>query len=121
MEFVLYCIDNPGRAALRTTLRVPHLAYTSGRPQAFRFGGPLLDDAGKPKGSLMILDLPDRAALDAHMAADPFFGSDLFGSVTVWSTRQVMPEREAGALARELNAARELALPILKPTREHPL
>lgn len=108
MEFALYCIDNPEHAALRVQLRSEHLAYAAERQLAFRFGGPLLDDAGQPRGSLMILELPDRAALQAHMAGDPFFASDLFESVTVWVTRQVMPEREAGALARERLAARQL-------------
>ena len=109
MQFALYCIDKPGRAALRATLRVPHLACAQTREQVFRFGGPLLDGAGVPRGSLMILELPDRAALDAHMRADPFFGADLFESVSVWATRQVLPECAPGALVRELLAAREFA------------
>lgn len=130
MEFVLYCLDKPGRAGVRGATRVPHLAYTGSRQQVFRFGGPLLDDAGQARGSLMVLELPDRAALDAHMQADPFFSADLFESVTVWSTRQVMPEREPGALERELIGARTLAasaaasaapvpIPFVKPSADH--
>lgn len=105
MEFILYCIDKPNCAALRSTLRVPHLAHISQRQHVFRFGGPMLDEAGQPRGSLMILDLPDRAALQAHMDVDPFFGADLFESVTVWQTRQVIPETQPGGLERELAAA----------------
>jgi len=108
MEFILYCIDKPGRAAMRSTLRVPHLAHIAMLQPVFRFGGPMMDETSQVRGSLMILDLPDRAALDAHMRADPFFGSDLFESVTVWTTRQVIPERDEGGLARELGAARAL-------------
>lgn len=126
MKFALYCIDNPGSAALRATLRVPHLVYTQSRQHAFHYGGPLLDEAGQPRGSLMILELPDRAALDAHMHGDPFFGAGLFASVSIWTTRQVMPQTEAGALERELAAARQLAaaprrgsIPLLKVTGEH--
>jgi uncharacterized protein YciI len=106
MEFILYCVDKPRRAALRSTLRVPHLAHIRTRQQVFRYGGPMLDADGQPRGSLMILDLPDRAALDAHMQGDPYFGADLFESVTIWSTRQVMPESAPGGLERELAAAR---------------
>lgn len=105
MPFVLYCIDKPNRAAQRAATRAAHLAYVSGRPSAFLFGGPLQDESGRVRGSLMILDLPDRAALDAHLRGDPFFGADLFESVTVWATRQVVPEREPGGLSRELQAA----------------
>jgi uncharacterized protein len=125
MQFALYCIDKPGSATLRARLRVPHLEYTQKRQHVFRFGGPLLDGAGQARGSLMILELPDRAALDAHMEGDPFFGAGLFESVSIWSTRQVMPEAESGALARELSAARQLAaaprrsmIPLLTVTGE---
>ena len=126
MQFALHCIDKPGSAALRARLRVPHLEYAQARQHVFRFGGPLLDDAGQPRGSLMILELPDRRALDAHMAGDPFFSAELFESVSISSTRQVMPEAAPGGLTRELSAARQLAaaprrsvVPVLKVTGEH--
>ena len=105
MEFILYCVDKPNRATLRSTLRVPHLSHISQRQQVFRYGGPMLDEAGQPRGSLMILELPDRAALQAHMAGNPYLGADLFESVTIWATRQVMPETHPGGLERELAAA----------------
>lgn len=105
MPYVLYCIDKPGRGAQRAGVRAAHLAYISRRAGAFVYGGPLHDESGQVRGSLMVLDLPDRTALDTHMRGDPFFGADLFESVTIWSTRQVIPEREPGALARELQAA----------------
>ncbi len=105
MEFILYCVDKPNRATLRSTLRVPHLSHISSRQHVFRYGGPMLDESGQPRGSLMVLDLPDRAALQAHMEGDPYFGADLFESVTIWATRQVMPETQPGGLERELAAA----------------
>lgn len=122
MPFILHCLDKPGHAHVRRQTRAAHLAYVAGRQHVFMFGGPLVDDGGQPRGSLMILDLPDRAALDSHMRGDPFFSADLFESVTVWTTRQVMPEREPGALALELQAA--LAgpphpIPTLRVTGEH--
>jgi uncharacterized protein YciI len=110
MEFVLYCIDKPGRAEVRRQARVPHLQYVSGRQDAFRYGGPLIDADGNAIGSLMILSLPDRAALDRHMKGDPFFGADLFETVTVWESRQVLPERIPGALLAELEQQRQVAL-----------
>ena len=104
MEFVLYCIDKPARTEARRAVRPAHLRYISGRQQSFRFGGPLMDDLGHVRGSLMIIDAPDRAALDSHMRGDPFFGADLFESVTVWSSRQVIPERVGGSLQAEIDA-----------------
>jgi uncharacterized protein YciI len=111
MTFILYCVDKPDRADTRRTVRVPHLEYASRRQQVFRYAGPLVGDDGRVRGSLMILDLPDRAALQQHMAGDPFFGADLFESVTIWSSRQVVPETAPGALDAELAEQRRLAQP----------
>ncbi len=102
MDFILYCIDKPNRADLRRTVRVAHLDYVSTRQQVFRYGGPLVAEDGQVKGSLMILSLPDRAALDRHIGGDPYFSADLFESVTIWTSRQVVPEAAPGALQAEL-------------------
>jgi pimeloyl-ACP methyl ester carboxylesterase len=40
--------DKPGRAAIRTATRVPHLVYASGRQHAFRFGGTVVRRGGPP-------------------------------------------------------------------------
>jgi len=119
MAYVLYCIDKPDRLEARMALRRSHLDYACSRRQHFRYGGPLINDSGQPRGSLMVLDLPDRAALDAHMRGDPFFSADLFESVTVWQTRQVFPEQMPGALLCELERARdpvrvESAVPVVE-------
>jgi uncharacterized protein len=122
MLFILHCIDRPGSQALRRRVRTPHLAFVAGHAERYRFGGPLLGDDGQPLGSLMIVDLPDRAALDGHLREDPFFSSGLFQTVNVWNSQQVVPEREPGALMRELKAAQALAaspIPFIKVTGEH--
>ena len=109
MDFILYCIDKPDRGATRQTARVPHLEYLSTRQDLFRYAGPLVDADGRVRGSLMILSLPDRAALELHMRGDPFFSADLFESVGVWSSRQVVPESAPGALQAELAQQRRIA------------
>jgi len=109
MDFILYCIDKPDRSDTRRTVRVPHLEYISTRQDVFRFGGPLIDGDGQVKGSLMILNLPDRAALERHIDGDPFFGADLFESVAIWASRQVVPESTPEALQAELAEQRRIA------------
>ena len=108
MDFILYCIDKPGRAQARQTARVPHLDYISQQQDVFRYGGPLLGDDGGVRGSLMILDLPNRSALERHMRGDPFFSADLFETVTIWSSRRVIPEATPGALRAELIEQRRI-------------
>lgn len=109
MEFILYCLDKPDHGDTRRMVRVPHLEYISTRQHVFRYGGPLIDGDGQVKGSLMILSLPDRAALDQHLLGDPFFNADLFESVTIWSSKQVVPELTPNALQSELAEQRRLA------------
>lgn len=109
MDFILYCLDKPNRADTRREVRPLHLEYITQRQDTFRYGGPLLDEHGQVKGSLMIVNAPDRAALERHMRGDPYFGADLFGSVTVWASRQVIPEANPGALRAELDQAKQVA------------
>ena len=109
MDFVVYCLDKPGRADTRRRTRPAHLEYAVRNHPMFRYGGPLIDGHGLVCGSLMILRAADRAQLDEHLRGDPFFAADLFASVTVWASRQVFPETVAGALDKELVEARRLA------------
>jgi uncharacterized protein YciI len=110
MSFILQAFDRPGTLDLRRRVRVPHLEFVASRASVFRFGGPMLGEDGTALGSLMIMDLPDRLALNAYIAADPFFACGLFASVHVWETRQVVPECTSGALQTELERQRREAL-----------
>ncbi|MES2937577.1 MAG: YciI family protein [Pseudomonadota bacterium] len=100
--FAIYALDKPGNAETRRKARAPHLRFIIDNPEAFVYGGPLLGPDGATRGSLMILRFENRAALDLHMAQDPYFNSDMFDSVAVWPTRQVIPEATPGALKTEL-------------------
>jgi uncharacterized protein YciI len=52
-------------------------------------GGALLDDAGKMAGSYTVCEFPDRAALDAWLAREPYVQQG------VWKDIEVMPIRIA--------------------------
>jgi len=43
------------------------------------------------------------------MQGDPYFSADLFESVTIWASRQVIPETIPGSLGTEVEQARQLA------------
>jgi uncharacterized protein YciI len=109
MDFILICKDKPNSAAVRQKLRGPHLEFIHDKQHLFKFGGPLLDDLGRMQGSLIIISFPDRAALDAYLAKDPYFSGGLFESVTIHATRQIVPELEPGQLAREIDQQKEKA------------
>ncbi|QRR33995.1 hypothetical protein JNX00_20585 [Hydrogenophaga sp. YM1] len=91
MDFVIYALNRPGGEGKRLTVRDAHMACVSAHATHFIYAGPLLDEGGGAKGSVFVLRFDDRAALDAYMAADPFFGEGIFETVLVSASRQVMP------------------------------
>jgi uncharacterized protein len=85
--FVLNCHDKPGALALRMATREAHLAYVRPQLDILKLGGPLLDEAGDMAGSLMILEVADRAAAEAFSAGDPYTKAGL------WSRVEITPFR----------------------------
>jgi uncharacterized protein YciI len=100
MYFVVYCKDSPEN--LRPKYRADHLQFVLENSSVYRFGGPLIDDAGKVVGSLIIFNVKDRAEVDKLLATDPYFTNRIFSSIEIHATRQIVPEESAGALAAEL-------------------
>lgn len=90
MQFVMIAHDRPDAAALRRQVRPDHLAYIETIPQNVVFGGPLLDDEGNPRGSIIVYEAADRAALDALIANDPYTRANLFGTVEISGFRTVV-------------------------------
>jgi hypothetical protein len=105
MNFVVLGRDGPGGEA-RARHRSDHLLYVEGRQSKIVYAGPLIED-GRMVGSLFVFDLPDRAALDSHLAGDPYFNPGIFESVEIWESRWMVPEREPGLLAAEAERARQ--------------
>ncbi len=92
MYFVLYCLDKSGHGQIRANNRDAHLAYLKEHRDSIVFAGPLLDDAGTGMiGSLLVMDFPDRAAVDRFLAGDPYSRAGLFASVRVSPWRKVIP------------------------------
>jgi hypothetical protein len=58
-------------------------------------------------GSLFVFDVPDRAALDAYLAADPYFTRPIFDTIEIFESRRMVPEAEPGFLAAEAERARQ--------------
>ena len=83
--FVISCIDNPNSLSVRMAAREAHLAYanTGEKPVKVKIGGPYLDEKGNMAGSLLIVDAPDRAAVDQFLRDDPYVKAGLFESVDV--------------------------------------
>ena len=103
MNFVVIGRDKD--PALRREERAAHLDYIADWQQAIVYAGPLLEE-GEMIGSIFVFDVPDRAALDAHLAGDPYFSRPIFERVDIWESRWMVPEREPGFLKAEAERAR---------------
>jgi uncharacterized protein YciI len=103
MLFVFMGMDRPGDGAeVRRRNRAAHLQFVVENESKFRYGGALLDDDQKMVGSLMMVELPDRQALDEFLKTEPYSRAGLFEPYVVRETRQVVPQRVPGFLAAEL-------------------
>ncbi len=103
MHFVVIGKDKGDR---RRSRRAAHLDFVTGRQHLIVYAGPLLAE-GRMIGSLFVFDVADRAALDAYLAEDPYFSDGgIFETVEIWESRQMVPEREPGFLAAEVQRAR---------------
>lgn len=78
--------DAPAR---RAAARPAHLASVGRLGGAMILGGAMLDASGTAVGSTMVVDFPDRAALDAWIASDPYTAGD------VWREVDIVPFRIA--------------------------
>lgn len=90
-HFAIHCIDKPDSSALRASTRESHLAHIGSIIDHVLVAGPLLDMEGKPIGSLLIIDFPERKDAVAFAAADPYALAGLFASVAVTAWRKVYP------------------------------
>jgi uncharacterized protein len=92
MHFHFLCKDKPDSLKIRLDTRTAHLDYLQGFGKAVVAAGPLLADDGQTMtGSVLILELADRAAAEAFAKNDPYAKAGLFASVTITPWRKVFP------------------------------
>jgi hypothetical protein len=92
MLFAVINTDRPGALEVRLANRPTHLAYLEREVAKILNAGPLLDAAGNPAGSLLLIDVADRAAAEAFAAADPYAKAGLFESSVVRPYRAVFKD-----------------------------
>ncbi|MCX7383215.1 MAG: YciI family protein [Alphaproteobacteria bacterium] len=88
---VAYDGTDADAASRRQSVRPAHLASIEPMVAAgaLKAGGAILDDAGAMIGSVIIADLPVRAAFDTWLANDPYVTGG------VWQRIEVLPFRLA--------------------------
>lgn len=95
MLFAILCTDRPGGLDLRLATRPAHLAFLTTYQTLIVHGGPTLDLDGRPCGSLLLIDVEDRAAAEGFAAQDPYAKAGLFESTVIRAFRTVFKDGEA--------------------------
>jgi len=96
MLFTLYCTDKPASLELRLATGPAHTAYLETYQSRLVQAGPLFDVDNRPCGSLLIIDVHDRAEAEGFAAADPYTRAGLFESTIIRPYRVVFRD---GAIA----------------------
>jgi uncharacterized protein len=82
--FIIYCVDKPGTAALRSEHLPDHRTHLVGSGMHIVLAGPLQTEArDRSIGSLIIVEAGSRQEVEAFNAADPFFLRGLWESVEI--------------------------------------
>lgn len=77
--------------------RPAHLSFLDKYKDHLFAAGPLQTDDGEHmSGSLLIMDFPDRAAVETFADEDPYKKAGLFESVVVRRWKKVLPPDAAG-------------------------
>ncbi|MCH2170917.1 YciI family protein [Myxococcota bacterium] len=91
--FVFIGHDGPNGPAGRKQHRPAHLERLEAlaREDRIRHAGPLLDNAGEPRGSLIVFEAPDLASAENFAAGDPYVREGIFETHEVIETLAVLP------------------------------
>lgn len=92
MIFSVIRHDKPNSLSLRKSARPGHLKYLETVLDKIMYGGALLNDLGEQDGSILIIDVADRAAADAFAVADPYVDAGLFATTLVERFRPVFKD-----------------------------
>ncbi|HWU18585.1 MAG TPA: YciI family protein [Devosia sp.] len=83
MLFAMIAKDKPGNSEQRTAVRPVHLDHLNSLGNKLVLAGALLNDAGVPEGSLMVLEAETIEDATASFLADPFIEAGIFASYEI--------------------------------------
>ena len=79
--YAVTCVDKPGMAEVRASIRQTHLDYLAIHEDIVVLGGVTFGADDAKDGSVWIINLPNLAAAEAFVAAEPFVKAGVFQSV----------------------------------------
>jgi hypothetical protein len=95
MPYAIIAHDRPDGGEIRRDNRPAHLDYLEANKHLLlAAGAQFADDGTTPIGSILLVDVDDRAAAEAFAANDPFAKAGLFESVKIVPWRKVFFDKE---------------------------
>jgi uncharacterized protein YciI len=94
MIYVILLMDRPGTADLRVQVRPEHRVYLAQLADRMAFAGPLTSEDGQTTvGSLLAIDFPSRAAVDAWLKDEPFTKAGVYEAPVVHVFNNMWPQK----------------------------
>lgn len=83
MQFYVRAYDGPGMLDKRMEVRPRHLEGMKALGKQIICAGGLLDEEGRMKGSALVMEFPDRGALDEYLKTEPYVVEKVWQKVEV--------------------------------------
>ena len=83
MQFIITAYDGENMLEKRMAVRPRHLEGMAKLGEHIICAGGLLDDQGRMKGSVLILDFEDRAALNEYLMNEPYAAEHVWEKIEV--------------------------------------
>ena len=90
MQFMIKALDGKDKLAKRMEVRPRHLEGMEKLRSNIICAGGLLDDEGNMKGSALVLEFDDRAALDAYLQSEPYVVEGVWQKIEVETMNVVL-------------------------------
>ena len=90
MQFIIKAYDGEGMLEKRMQVRPRHLEGMAKLGRHIICAGGLLDDEGKMKGSALVVEFPDRAAVDEYLSNEPYVIEGVWQKIEVETMNVVL-------------------------------
>ncbi len=94
MQFLVKAYDGTGTLDKRMEVRPRHLEGMKALGRQVICAGGLLDEAGRMKGSALVMEFPDRAALDEYLSHEPYVCEGVWQKIEVETMNVVLVNGE---------------------------
>ena len=98
MQFLIRAYDGEGMLEKRMEVRPRHLEGMKALGKQIICAGGLLDEDGRMKGSALVMEFPDRAAVDEYLKNEPYMSEGVWEKIQVETMNVVLVRGDAPSL-----------------------